>query len=107
MEQGNPSLWKDIQVHKRQNQIGGDETGRDLGKSSPNPLPWQGHPGLAAQDLAQVVLDISKDSSTSLGTPVLPSQGESVNCDLPDGQRRLWDSVCATHPWSWHWAPQS
>lgn len=69
MEQGNPSLWKDIQVHKRQNQTEGAETGRDLKKSLQNSLPQQGHPELAAQDLAQVVLDISKDSSSSLGSP--------------------------------------
>lgn len=56
-------------MHKRQNQTAGAKTGRHLGKSSPNPLLQQGHPGVAAQDLGQVVLDISKDSSTSLGSP--------------------------------------
>lgn len=37
MERGKPSLWRDIQVHKRQNQTAGAEIGRDLKKSSPNP----------------------------------------------------------------------
>lgn len=60
MEQGDPSLWKDIQVHKRQNQTVGAETGRDLRESSPNPLLQQGHPGLAAQDLAQVAFGYFK-----------------------------------------------